>query len=118
LQIINEIAPDDRRAEVVSSYFLVALSGKALPVVGVRIVATRAGPINASASFAALIAVFAIGGWIMELTTMPPAHVGKRACDHPSLCPHGWILRLEGVARYGSTSYCWETSRVSPVSSS
>ena len=79
MQIINEIAPDDRRAEVVSSYFLVALSGNALPVVGVRIVATRAGPINASASFAALIAVFAIGGWIMELTTMPPAHVGKRA---------------------------------------
>jgi hypothetical protein len=79
LQVINEIAPDDRRAEVVSSYFLVGFSGNALPVVGVSIIATRASPIIASASFAALIAVFAIGGLMTELTTMPHAHAGKRA---------------------------------------
>lgn len=35
LQVINDIAPDDRRAELVASYLIVCFVGNSLPVVGV-----------------------------------------------------------------------------------
>jgi MFS family permease len=60
LQVANEIAPEDRRAEVVSSYFVCGFSGNALPVIGVGVISTYAGPSIASAAFAALIIVFAV----------------------------------------------------------
>ena len=59
LQAINEIAPADRRAEVVSSYLLCVFCGNALPVIGVGVLATFASPAVASLAFAALIIVFA-----------------------------------------------------------
>jgi MFS family permease len=60
LQVTNQIAPPDRRAEIVSSYFICAFAGNALPVIGVGIIATLAGPIAASLAFAATIFVFAL----------------------------------------------------------
>lgn len=60
LQVVNEIAPEDRRAEVVSSYFICAFSGNALPVIGVGAISTFASAGIASAAFAALIIVFAV----------------------------------------------------------
>jgi MFS family permease len=60
LQVINQIAPADRRAEVLSAYFICCFSGNALPVIGVGIITVLVGPIAASASFAAMIALFAV----------------------------------------------------------
>jgi len=60
LQVVNEIAPDDRRAEVVSSFFVCCFVGNALPVIGIGIVSTYASPIAASLAFAAMIIVFAV----------------------------------------------------------
>lgn len=60
LQVVNEIAPDDRRAEIVSSFFVCCFVGNALPVIGIGIVSTYASPIAASLAFAALIIVFAV----------------------------------------------------------
>jgi MFS family permease len=37
LQVINKIAPEDRRAEVTSSYFVCCFVGNALPVIGVAL---------------------------------------------------------------------------------
>jgi MFS family permease len=59
LQVVNEIAPEDRRAEVVSSYFVCGFSGNALPVIGIGIISSLASPIVASSAFAATIVVFA-----------------------------------------------------------
>lgn len=67
LQVVNQIAPPERRAEVVSSYFVCGFSGNALPVIGIGIIATFASPIWASVSFAAMIAIFAIVAFIFGL---------------------------------------------------
>jgi predicted MFS family arabinose efflux permease len=64
LQVINEIAPADRRAEVVSSYMICVFCGNALPVIGIGVLATFASPAVASLAFAALIIVFAVGALI------------------------------------------------------
>jgi MFS family permease len=60
LQVTNQIAPPDRRAEIVSSYLICAFAGNALPVIGVGVISTLAGPIAASLAFAATIVVFAL----------------------------------------------------------
>jgi MFS family permease len=60
LQVVNQIAPADRRAEIVSVYFVCCFSGNALPVIGVGIASTLAGSIVASVTFAVMIALFAV----------------------------------------------------------
>lgn len=60
LQEVNEIAPAERRAEVVSSYFVCCFTGNAVPVIGVGVIATFAGSTTASIVFAAVIALFAL----------------------------------------------------------
>jgi MFS family permease len=59
LQVTNQIAPQDKRAEIVSSYLICAFVGNALPVIGVGVISTVAGPSAASFAFAATIIVFA-----------------------------------------------------------
>ena len=60
LQVVNQIAPEHRRAEVVSSYFVCGFSGNALPVIGVGVISTFASLATASLAFAATISVFAV----------------------------------------------------------
>ena len=60
LQVVNQIAPADQRAAVVSSYFICAFCGNALPVIGIGVLATLASSTIANAIFAVLIAVFAL----------------------------------------------------------
>ena len=60
LQVTNQIAPQDRRAEIVSSYLICGFAGNALPVIGVGVISTVAGAITASLAFAATIVIFAL----------------------------------------------------------
>jgi MFS family permease len=60
LQVVNEIAPSDRRAEMVSTYFVVGFAGNALSVIGVGVVSSFVSPLAASIVFAVTIAVFAV----------------------------------------------------------
>ena len=60
LQVANQVAPEDRRAEVVSSYLICCFAGNALPVIGIGVISTLAGPNVASFAFAATIAAFAL----------------------------------------------------------
>jgi MFS family permease len=60
LQVVNKIAPDNRRAAVVSTYFVCGFSGNALPVIGVGVLATLTNPLTASAIFALTIGAFAV----------------------------------------------------------
>jgi MFS family permease len=73
LQVTNQIAPPDRRAEIVSSYFICAFAGNALPVIGVGIISTFAGPIAASLAFAATIGVFALTALYFGTRYLPKA---------------------------------------------
>jgi MFS family permease len=60
LQVVNEIAPGDRRAEVVSSFFVACFTGNALPVIGIGVLSTLAGAIAASLTFGVMITFFAL----------------------------------------------------------
>jgi MFS family permease len=71
LQVINEIAPADRRAEVVSSYMICVFCGNALPVIGIGVLATFASPTVASLAFAALIIVFAVAALVFGAKSGP-----------------------------------------------
>ena len=71
LQVANQIAPPDRRAEIVSSYFICCFAGNALPVIGVGVISTFAGPVTASIAFAVTIAVFALAALAFGVRYLP-----------------------------------------------
>lgn len=60
LQVVNRLAPDERRAEVVSSYFIACFVGNSVPVIGIGILATLTNPLTASEAFAVTLAVLAV----------------------------------------------------------
>lgn len=60
LQVVNEIAPQDKRAEVVSAYLLMCYLGNSVPVLGVGLLTTRLKPLGAHAIFAAIVAALAL----------------------------------------------------------
>jgi len=59
LQIINEIAPERQRAELVSSYLLVCYTANSLPVIGVGVLSLPLGPENAHRVFAIVLVALA-----------------------------------------------------------
>jgi predicted MFS family arabinose efflux permease len=56
LQVVNEIAPDDRRAEVTSSYFIACFVGNSVPVIGLGVLSTLTQPLTGTIVFAGTIA--------------------------------------------------------------
>ncbi len=60
LQVVNQMAPGKQRAEVVSTYFVVAYIAIALPVIGVGVLSKLAGAFAANVTFAIVIAGLAI----------------------------------------------------------
>ena len=60
LQIVNQIAPDGRRAEVVSSYLMFCYAGVSLPVIGIGVLSAIETPGLAEDIFAAVIAAIAV----------------------------------------------------------
>jgi len=60
LQVINAISPDDRRAEVVSTYYVAGFVGNSLPIVGVGVLTSAVGSLLAGAVFAITIGMFAV----------------------------------------------------------
>ena len=71
LGIVNEIAPDERRAEVVSSYLLVCYSANAIPVIGVGVLTLRIGAENAHRLLAAVLAALAALACAIGLRYLP-----------------------------------------------
>ncbi|MGX4803642.1 MFS transporter [Bradyrhizobium guangdongense] len=67
LQVVNQIAPNDRRAEVVSAYFICCFLGNALPVIGIGVLSTLISSTVASLVFATTIAVFAVAALVFGL---------------------------------------------------
>lgn len=67
LQVVNQIAPDDRRAELVSAYFICCFLGNALPVIGIGVLSTLISSAVAGLVFATTIAVFAVVALVFGL---------------------------------------------------
>jgi hypothetical protein len=59
LEVINRIAPSDRRSEVVSSYLIALFAGNSVPVIGIGLLAAATDSIVAHVTFAAVITVLA-----------------------------------------------------------
>jgi len=71
LQVANQIAPPNRRAEIVSSYFICGFAGNALPVIGVGVISSFAGRTTASLAFAVTIAIFALVALFFGIRFLP-----------------------------------------------
>lgn len=67
LQVVNALAPADRKAEVVSVYFACGFMGNALPVIGVGVLSQAAGARLADTVFAGVISVAALGALVADL---------------------------------------------------
>jgi MFS family permease len=67
LQVVNQIAPADKRAAVVSSYFVCCFVGNALPVIGVGVLSSFTNTTVADIAFACMIATFAVLALIFGL---------------------------------------------------
>jgi hypothetical protein len=59
--------PNEKRAAVVSTYFICGYSGNALPVVGIGVISTLAGSATADIIFAGLIVACALIALAFEL---------------------------------------------------
>lgn len=64
LQVVNEIAPDERRAEVVSSYYIACFAGNSVPVIGIGVLSTLTEPLVGNIAFACTIAALSIGALV------------------------------------------------------
>ena len=60
LQVVNQIAPADRRAEVVSAFFICCFCGNALPVIGIGVLSSWTSATVASLAFAGMITLFSL----------------------------------------------------------
>jgi len=60
IAVVCEIAPQDRRAAVMSSYFVCVFCGNALPVIGIGVISTLTSSLTATLIFAATIGLFAL----------------------------------------------------------
>ncbi len=67
LQVVNQIAPADRRAAVVSSYFICCFVGNALPVIGIGVLSSLTSSATADVAFSGMIAAFALIALIFAL---------------------------------------------------
>jgi len=67
LQVVNQIAPENKRAAVVSTYFVCCFTGNALPVVGVGALSSLTNTTVADLAFACMIAAFAVVAVIFGL---------------------------------------------------
>jgi MFS family permease len=81
LQMVNEIAPPQQRAEVLSAYFICCFTGNSVPVIGVGVITMEAGALAASASFAAFIVLLALAALVLSRRSSPLA--GKMSRKKP-----------------------------------
>jgi MFS family permease len=74
LQVISQIAPPERRAEVTSSYMLACFFGNSVPVIGVGWLAAAHSPLIAISVFAVVVGAFVLLALAMtSFTTQTPA---------------------------------------------
>ena len=59
LEVINRIAPLERRSEVVSSYLVACFAGNSVPVIGIGLLSAAAGAMTAHVTFAIVITALA-----------------------------------------------------------
>jgi hypothetical protein len=71
LEVVNQIAPADRRAGTVSSYLVVCFTGNSVPVIGVGVLTVAVGSVIADAVFAAVTGLVAIAALAVGYSYIP-----------------------------------------------
>lgn len=69
LQVVNAIARERNRSEVVSAYLIALFVGNSVPIVGIGLLAAATNVFVAHMSFGSLVAVFAIVALMLRLRT-------------------------------------------------
>ena len=64
LEVVNRIAPSDKRSEVVSSYLTAVYLGNSLPIIGIGLLSDMVSSITAHLAFAAVIGLLAAGAFV------------------------------------------------------
>jgi len=77
LQVVNDIAPPDRRAEVVSSYFVTCFVGNSVPVVGVGILSTVYDATTALVALSCVLALMAVAALLVGNATSRRAYAHR-----------------------------------------
>jgi MFS family permease len=67
LQVINQIVPEDRRAEVTSSYLIACFVGNSVPVIGIGWLALAAGSLFALRLFALVVGLFVVFALVLTI---------------------------------------------------
>jgi MFS family permease len=75
LQVTNELAPDEHRGAVASSYFLCCFVGNSLPVIGVGVLSTLTTPVTATVTLACVVAA-------LSCATLAWSHHRVVAAEH------------------------------------
>jgi MFS family permease len=60
LQVVNEIAPSERRAELIASYILFMYVGNSVPIIGIGVLSSFTSSLTADLTFALIIAALAV----------------------------------------------------------
>jgi hypothetical protein len=71
LEVVNEIAPAERRAEVISSYILFMYAGNSLPIIGIGLLSGGTSSLTADVTFALIIVAFAVLALITGARRLP-----------------------------------------------
>ena len=71
LEVIDRIAPVDRRSEVVSSYLVALFAGNSVPVIGTGLLSAEVGALSAHVTFAAVITALAGIAAVMGIKYAP-----------------------------------------------
>lgn len=71
LHVVNQITPEDRRAEVISSYMLMGFLGNALSVIGVGVLSKLASPRAADVGFAAAVGAVSLAALMTGAKLVP-----------------------------------------------
>jgi MFS family permease len=67
LEVVNAIAPEDERSQLVSTYLVVCYAAISLPVIGVGLVSQATGSMTADAIFGGVAALLAVAALVFEI---------------------------------------------------
>jgi MFS family permease len=78
LAIANRLAPEERRAQVMSTFYVACYSGLVVPVIGVGVLAGAIGTVPAVLAFSVLLAALCLFSLARNVTALAPDGAGKQ----------------------------------------
>jgi MFS family permease len=83
LQVVNQIAPEDQRSEVVSTYMIFCYLGNSVPVIGIGLLSGIATSMTAHLIFAIVVAALAVIGLVTGVKYAPKQTAQAAAGEEP-----------------------------------